>query len=170
MPFTANRITRPAVAYPNNAGIWCSPHGRPTGSTPPSPVPEDPVVSLAAEAQRQPPWRKLAVVARKYTNGDIVGQLPLYSYADLTLSMAHSGSQAWKHECHLPLGQLATDQVGYASFDLSLIADLQTLIPLVANALQVASPADLDVSLRLWVAPFGDEYLAFDALDAGEKS
>jgi hypothetical protein len=156
MPFTAIRISRPAVAYPNNAGILRTPGGRPSGSPPPSPVPEDPVVSLAAEAQRQLPLRKLAVFARKYTNGDIVSQLPLYGYADLTLSiahsatqtpsMAHSGSLAWKHECRLPLGELATDHVGYASFDLSLIADLQTLISIVADAPKGMSPADLDVA------------------------
>ena len=63
MPFTANRISGPAVTWPGVAGVWGSPYRRPTGSPPPSPVPGERMVSLAAETQRQAPLGKLAVFA-----------------------------------------------------------------------------------------------------------
>jgi hypothetical protein len=113
MPFTANRLNRPAVTSLNNAGVLGSRNGpicpmsnqlnlspilrryaRPASrrAGPVSPMPQDPVFSRAAEAQRHLPFSRLAVLARTHTNGEVISQLQLYAYACLSLSMA-DGSQ-----------------------------------------------------------------------------
>lgn len=109
MPFTANRLHRPAVTSLNNVGVLGSRNGptrpmsshlnpspilrryaRPAsrGAGPVSPMPQDPVFAPAAAAQRHLPFSRLAFLARTHTNGEVISQLQLYAYAHLCLSMA----------------------------------------------------------------------------------
>ena len=115
-------------------------------------------------------WRKLSVFSRNYDNGDVIAKLPLFARAEVNLLWPDTIDGGIRHRAQLTvsLGHVASDHVGYASFDLTRISETSLLLPELSNL-----PGDLvtevpAIDVRLLVLPFADDYLAMDAMTSGD--
>lgn len=133
---------------------------------------DDPMLRLLVLIQRSLRWTTLSVFARRYDDSAVLAQLPLHARAEVRLVWGEDqpAPTPWEASFVLPLGQVATDHVGYASFSLHRMREVGR----VSQAL-VSIPAELvelppRVEVALWVLPFGDDQLAVDAMYAGDVS
>jgi hypothetical protein len=137
---------------------------------PPRPEEFDRESRLLAELQRQIPFEKLAVFARTYETSDVLASLPIYARANLSIGIkdVDGGDLVRASELLVPLGQISTDYVGYASFDLGPLRDTEALLSIVNRISASIGPDDIQLRIHLWVMPFSDASLAVDALQDGE--
>lgn len=125
------------------------------------------------------PFNQLSVFARSYETSEALKGLPLYAIASIGDIDAAPTPVAPTQEdpsarllpvplVHRPLGQLSTDHVGYASFDLGVLRSEETVGALRRES--ILRPGHHSrIGLRhLWVFPFADPLLVVDALRSGD--
>jgi hypothetical protein len=123
------------------------------------------------------PYRQLSVFGRDIDNASPVARMPLFAYAVLGLSSEsmHALGERFQQQMILvePLGVVGTDHVGYASFDLWVLRHVKVATA-VHKVLQDAglfggnAPRLTVQLLNLWVLPFKDPTIAFDAMREGQ--
>ncbi|MFN8465477.1 MAG: hypothetical protein U0X20_08000 [Caldilineaceae bacterium] len=140
----------------------------PASVLPPAEV--DRLGTLVAHLQRQLRLRKLAVFVRDYEEDGIVSQLPLHARVDLSLSSIDpvEGHATVLEAISVPLGLLATDHTGYASFDLRRTMELDTLLLLASKVGKEAPVEQLRLDAKYWILPFGADLFGVDAMANGE--
>ena len=125
------------------------------------------------------PWDRLSVFARHMDTGAAITRMPVFALAEFKLNRASEvaldddDAQAAIKWPKLPLGVVGTDHVGYGSFDLWPLRNidvLQSLKAALADAgLLAAGRPRLTLALgRLLVLPYKDSTIAFDALVEGD--
>jgi hypothetical protein len=152
------------------------------------PVAEAETLPEPTEATVAFPYRQLSVFVRRYETGGPLERVPLYAVAEIALLEPQAANDGGRDVERLilaglpisarqlasltySLGLLATDHVGYASFDLAPL----TNDSVVARLGQIAAAwgrqpvrTPLLALTRLTLLPFLDETLAIDCLNAGE--
>lgn len=125
------------------------------------------------------PWDRLSVFARHMDTAAAIARMPVFALARFGLSPASTraldddeavAAIRWPS---LPLGVVGTDHVGYGSFDLWPLRNLDVLqslqAALKAAGLLGAPRPRLTLTLdRLMVLPYKDAAIAFDALTEGD--
>ncbi|MFK8016379.1 MAG: hypothetical protein AB8G17_13185 [Gammaproteobacteria bacterium] len=117
-------------------------------------------------------FKKLAVFSKAYETDDIVARLPVFGLVKLALVTREPGDQTAqvRKTVSFPLGSLATDHVGYASFDLRPLQDIGFLMSLAREIPDSIPVDDVDLTANYLVVPFSDDQFAIDALDKGDVS
>jgi hypothetical protein len=136
------------------------------------PAQADRILEVMRRIQEQVSVERLAVLARVYETDALLTRLPIVCRAVLRFvvdSFDGVDSRTVLRSTHV-VGSLSTDHVGYASFDLRMLRDADTL---VALARKIGPDVELDrlsVTLDLELQPFGDPLLTIDALAEGDLS
>jgi hypothetical protein len=128
------------------------------------------------------PFQQLSIFARHLDSAAPVPQLPVFAIAGFGLT---GNSQKLLHGSDLearpvfpkiPLGVIGTDHVGYGSFDLWPLRQLQVMQAIKdaltdAGLIRTPPKARLAIGLsELRVLPFKDPSIAFDALIEGDQA
>jgi hypothetical protein len=125
------------------------------------------------------PWERLSVFARHIDTAAAVSRMPVFALAEFALARASelalddADAVAAIDWPSLPLGVVGTDHVGYGSFDLWPLRNidvLQSLQAALKSAGLLGAPRPrLTITLgRLLVFPYKDSAIAFDALAEGD--
>jgi hypothetical protein len=137
----------------------------------PNPIPGVTPVTIDVE------FDQLSVFSRSYESSEPLIGVPLYAIATLGAPVPENAQPAAGAPdllVHIPLGLVASNHAGYASFDLTVLrardasdAYIRELVRANLPVPDANHPQTLAVR-KLWLFPFADPLLALDALQAGD--